>query len=42
VHRTVDEIRARSTVLAGLEKDGKLKIVQSMYHLVGGRVEILK
>ena len=42
VRRTVDEIRARSTVLAALEKDGKLKIVPSMYHLVGGRVEILK
>ena len=42
VRRTVDEIRARSTVLATLEKDGKLKIVPSMYHLVGGRVEMLK
>jgi carbonic anhydrase len=42
VRRTVDEIRARSSVLAGLEKDGKVKIVASMYHLVGGRVELLK
>jgi carbonic anhydrase len=42
VHRTVDEIRARSSVLSGLEKDGKIKIVASMYHLVGGRVELLK
>jgi carbonic anhydrase len=42
VRRTVDDIRTRSTVLAGLEKDGKLKIVASMYHLVGGRVELLK
>lgn len=42
VRRTVDDIRARSTVLAGLEKDGKIKIVASMYHLVGGRVELLK
>jgi carbonic anhydrase len=41
VRRTVDEIRARSSVLAGLEKDGKIKIVPSMYHLVGGRVEFL-
>ena len=40
--RTVDEIRARSSVLAGLEKDGKIKIVPSMYHLNGGRVELLK
>jgi carbonic anhydrase len=39
--RTVEAIRARSTVLAGLEKDGKIKIVPSMYHLVGGRVEFL-
>lgn len=37
--RTVEEIRARSKVLAQLEKDGKIKIVASMYHLVGGRVE---
>jgi carbonic anhydrase len=41
VRQTVGEIRKRSTVLAGLEKDGKLKIVGSMYHLVGGRVEFL-
>ncbi len=39
VRRTVDEIRRRSDVLAGLEKDGKIKIVGSMYHLVGGKVE---
>ncbi|QNK01989.1 carbonic anhydrase family protein [Dyella telluris] len=39
VRRTVDEIRHRSDVLAGLEKDGKIKIVGSMYHLVGGKVE---
>jgi carbonic anhydrase len=39
--RTVDEIRAKSSILAGLEKDGKLKLVASMYHLVGGRVELL-
>jgi carbonic anhydrase len=41
VRRTVDAIRARSTVLAGLEKDGKIRIVASMYQLVGGRVEFL-
>lgn len=39
VRRTVEEIRRRSDVLAGLEKDGKIKIVGSMYHLVGGKVE---
>jgi carbonic anhydrase len=38
---TVGAIRERSAVLAGLEKDGKIKIAGSMYHLVGGRVEFL-
>ena len=41
VMRTVTDIRRQSSVLAGLEKDGKIKIVGSMYHLVGGRVEFL-
>ena len=41
VHRTVNEIRQSSSVLAGLEKQGKIKFVGSMYHLVGGRVEVL-
>jgi carbonic anhydrase len=41
VRRTVEEIRTRSSVLAALEKDGKIKLVPSMYHLVGGRVEFL-
>ncbi len=36
---TVGAIRQRSDVLAGLEKEGKIKLVGSMYHLVGGRVE---
>ncbi|WP_430390613.1 carbonic anhydrase [Dyella sp. 20L07] len=39
VRQTMEEIRRRSDVLAGLEKEGKIKIVGSMYHLVGGRVE---
>lgn len=39
VLRTVSEIREQSGVLAGLEQAGKLKLVGSMYHLVGGRVE---
>lgn len=39
VRHTVEEIRRRSDVLAGLEKQGKIKIVGSMYHLVGGTVE---
>jgi carbonic anhydrase len=40
VRLTIAAIRQRSTVLAALEKDGKLRIVGSMYHLVGGRVEL--
>ena len=39
VRRTVDAIRQRSEVLAGLEKEGKIKIVGSMYRLVGGGVD---
>lgn len=39
VQRTVEGIRRDSSALAGLEKDGRIKIVGSMYHLVGGRVE---
>jgi carbonic anhydrase len=42
VRRAVDEIRQRSNVLAGLEKQGKIKFVGSMYHLVGGRVEFFE
>ena len=41
VRQAVEDLRARSSVLAGLEKDGKIKLVPSMYHLVGGRVEFL-
>jgi len=41
VRHTVDEIRTRSSVLADLEKQGKIKIVPSMYYLFGGRVEFL-
>ena len=41
VRHTVEEIRRHSSVLAGLEKDGKIRIVGSMYHLVGGRLEVL-
>lgn len=38
---TLGNIRERSNLLSGLEKDGKIKIVGSMYHLVGGRVAFL-
>jgi hypothetical protein len=39
--RILLSFRAGSVVLANLEKDGKIKIVGSMYQLEGGRVEIL-
>jgi carbonic anhydrase len=39
VLRTVEEIRRQSSVLASLESAGKIKIVGSMYQLVGGKVE---
>jgi carbonic anhydrase len=41
VRRTVVNIRERSKVLAGLEREGKIKIVPSMYDLAEGRVEFL-
>ena len=41
VTRTVQDIRQRSGVLGGLEKDGKIRITGAMYQLVGGRVEFL-
>lgn len=41
VRHTMDEIRRRSEILASLEKQGKIKIVGSMYHLDTGRVEFL-
>jgi carbonic anhydrase len=41
VRLTVAAIRMRSDTLAGLERDGKIKIVGWMYNLVGGRVEFL-
>ena len=41
VRLTTEAIRKRSDTLAGLEKDGKIKIVGAMYQLVGGRVEFL-
>jgi carbonic anhydrase len=41
VTRAMDSIRQTSPTLAGLEKDGKIKIVGSMYRLEGGRVDFL-
>ena len=41
VRLTIGEMRRRSEVLAGLEKEGKIKVAGSMYQLSGGRVEFL-
>ena len=41
VRRAMDEIRDDSEVLAKMEKEGKIKIVGAMYHLSGGRLELL-
>lgn len=41
VMHTIDVIRANSPILAGLEKEGKIKIVGSFYHFNGGMVEFL-
>jgi carbonic anhydrase len=41
VRRAVEEIRRRSEPLAKLEQAGRLQLVGSMYHLVGGRLELL-
>jgi carbonic anhydrase len=39
VRLALQELRRRSEVLAGLEKEGKIKVSGSMYHLSGGRVD---
>ncbi len=41
VQQTVEAIRKQSAVLAPLAEQGKIRIVGSMYHLKGGRVEFL-
>jgi carbonic anhydrase len=41
VRQTIEDIRRRSEILAGLEKDGKIKIAGAMYNLVGGKVDFL-
>jgi carbonic anhydrase len=42
VRLTIAEIRRRSDVLSALEKDDKIKIVGSMYRLVGGQVDFYR
>ncbi|AJJ63717.1 carbonic anhydrase [Yersinia aldovae] len=41
VQNTIDDIRKNSKVISKLEKEGKVKIVGSMYNLNGGKVDFL-
>lgn len=41
VQNTIDELRKNSEILSTLEKEGKIKIVGSMYHLHNGLVEFI-
>lgn len=41
VRHTVQVIREQSRVLAKLENEGRIRIVGSMYHLAGGRLEFI-
>jgi len=41
VRMALEEVRRRSEVLAGQERDGKILIAGAMYNLIGGRVEFL-
>ncbi|MCH6255354.1 carbonic anhydrase family protein [Puniceicoccaceae bacterium K14] len=41
VIKTVKDIRARSSILSGLEAEGKIKIVGAVYSLETGQVKIL-
>lgn len=42
VRQTVEDIRERSEVLAGLEKEGKIRIVGAIYSLSNGAVTLLE
>jgi carbonic anhydrase len=42
VERMLETIRRKSSVLAGLEREGKIKLIGSIYHLDGGLVEFLR
>ncbi len=41
VQETIDDIRERSPIMAGLEKEGKIKIVGAYYNLHTGEVSLL-
>jgi carbonic anhydrase len=42
VKNTMNDIRKNSEIIKKLEKEGKVKIVGSMYHLNGGKVEFFE
>ena len=41
VHQSIKEIREKSSILADLETEGKIKIVGAVYHVENGRVTYL-
>ena len=41
VHQSIKEIREKSSILADLETEGKIKIVGAVYHVQDGRVTYL-
>ncbi len=41
VDQTVEDIRTRSAIISGLEKEGKVKVVGAYYSLTDGKVTIL-
>ncbi|NOJ99836.1 carbonic anhydrase, partial [Corallococcus coralloides] len=42
VELTIENIRKNSPVLRKLEEQGKIKMVGSMYHLAGGKVDFFE
>ena len=41
VHQSIKEIREKSSILADLETEGKIKIVGAVYHVEDGRISYL-
>lgn len=41
VNQTIEDIRARSSIISGLENDGKIKVIGAYYSLTDGKVTIL-
>jgi carbonic anhydrase len=39
IHHTIDRIRTESAIIAGMEKEGKIKIVGGLYNIETGVVE---